>query len=127
MIRIVFFDKATKRLRAQLEPHTLGPEFAMASWLTWSKHLSAVVLYDDDRVIGWSGMDRDNLHEAELGVFVDEAYRGQGLGRLVVEALLYRVASQPKHHKDVWVEAGHRKLYDPLLKRYGFVGHYEPR
>ena len=99
----------------ELEPPTLA-EFeariasAQSKW-AW------LVAERDGRVIAWASLNRFNPrpaydHVADLSIYVQREWRGQGVGRRLLEALVAR-ASELGYHKIVlaafpWNEAGMR-------------------
>ncbi len=78
------------------------------------------VTVDDDRVIGHVGVDLAPYDVASLGMVVDQAWRGRGVGGALVQAAIdwSRQRGAHKLTLQVWPHNhGARRLY----RRHGFV------
>ena len=83
------------------------------------------VALDQDRVVGWCEVRRDNLpgreHSAVLGVGVRQPYRGAGLGRRLMEAALAQAWARGLARIELWVRAPNT----PAIALYAKLGFLE--
>lgn len=100
------------------------PDGAMRNWLNWvdndhAYYLYAAIAYDRKMPVGWAALF-GNRQEPDvlLGVFVDEDYRGQGIGRKLVNALLKRFRKNVSD-REIHFAPGIEYLFVPILDRHG--------
>lgn len=75
---------------------------------------------DDDRVIGTAGLWKENDHEYELvKMAVDEAYRGQGISKLLLEKCIEE-AKRLKASKLFLFSSSKLQTAIKLYEKYGF-------
>jgi RimJ/RimL family protein N-acetyltransferase len=79
----------------------------------------------DDRIVGHIDIrphpENHTSHRALLGMGVDQAYRGQGLGRQLLEALFqWAAANTELEHIDLWLLTDNQPAYR-LYQHNGFV------
>ena len=88
----------------------------------WRKMLLA---FDDDKVVGHIDIrahaEGHTAHRALLGMGVDHAVRGQGLGKRLIEAICnWAAAHTDIEYIDLWVLTNNQSAYR-LYQRTGFV------
>lgn len=75
---------------------------------------------DDDRVVGHAGVHMEPYQVAGLGMMVDAAWRGRGVGAALVEAAI-RSARDLGAHKLALQAWPHNRAAIRLYLRHGFV------
>lgn len=82
------------------------------------------VALDADRVVGWCEVRRDTLpgreHSGLLGIGVRAAYRGQGLGRRLIESAMADARRRGFERIELWVRSPNTVAMH-LYRSVGFV------
>jgi L-amino acid N-acyltransferase YncA len=116
---------------ATLETELRTPE-ERAAWLAAKGARHPVIVAEDGRqVIGWASLNQFNpreayRHVADLSIYVERAYRGKGVGRVML-ARLIELAREHRFHKMVLSAFPDNGGGMALYERMGFrtVGIYK--
>jgi L-amino acid N-acyltransferase YncA len=116
---------------ATLETELRTPE-ERAAWLaTKSPRHPVIVAEDNGQVIGWGSLNQFNPREAyrhvvDFSIYVDRAYRGRGIGKIMLPRLI-ELAREHGYHKMVLSAFPSNSGGMALYERMGFrtVGVYK--
>jgi L-amino acid N-acyltransferase YncA len=116
---------------ATLETELRTPE-ERAAWLAAKSPRHPVIVAEDGgRVIGWGSLNQFNSREAyrhvvDFSVYIERAYRGKGVGKMLL-ARLIELAREQRYHKMVLSAFPSNSGGMALYERMGFrtVGLYK--
>jgi RimJ/RimL family protein N-acetyltransferase len=87
-------------------------------------HLLIVI---DDKVIGGSGIemkDRSERHKGEFGIIIAKEYRGQGLGKLLMEQVLEEAERSIPQLRKVFLSVfAINETAIAMYKQFGFIAY----
>lgn len=116
---------------ATLEIEVRTPE-ERAAWLAAKSPRHPVIVAEDGgRVIGWGSLNQFNpreayRHVADFSIYIERAYRGKGVGKMLL-ARLIELAREQRYHKMVLSAFPSNSGGMALYERMGFrrVGVYK--
>lgn len=115
--------KEIRTLVKQLSPHASLPDLARLRRIIKSRDVELWVVRDGKKIIGMGTLATapvpTSLHASIEDVVVDKMYRGQGLGRRIVQTLIKRARARGARHVGL-TSRPDRAAANTLYKKLGF-------
>ena len=110
---------------ATLETELRTPEERRRWMAARASRHPVVVAVTDDQVVGWGSLNSFNPrpaydHVVDLSVYVERGWRGQGVGRVLMQHLM-ELATTLGYHKIVLATFPYNEAGVSLYRRMGFI------